>query len=847
MRQPHEDAKVRARALGLARQGTVPPALRGVVWVRGINNSLQVTQTLYETCVARAETTQAALAKEREAEASGAIDIDPDTYTSTDVSDNTSKNNSNGSTTASLTAYLGYGEDLGPALPMRGFEIDPKFITAGPLPSMDTEEEKEAGKMIMSLLLRKKTHKKESSKTVNRNSVVQQDIQTLSVTEALQRKNIKSPSTGDTTKINRKQTLNTKNQSLVATTTNNEMDDDNDEEELNEFKDVSSPLRSSNNTKASSSNVNEKVGFSPSVKASINNINNYDDDDVIDSDSETESPLDSSETVILRSARQRNLFAPKTLNSNNNDKKNTKNNKTIRTVTTTTTTTASKVTSPPDISPSLLSSSSVTTEPISSTTSSATASLSSNPVISAVSSGSDTVTSSVLASTDSSSIVPTSTALAPSSGGVFSFLTTALWWSNQGKKKDISVETNDTTTAAPDSLPIVTSPPKPKILRAATSFVSRDGSILRSSVPLHGYEGSIDAVEMDLDRIFPEYRAFFAPGSYARHQLIRVLSAYAFFRPDHGYIQGMSHIAAVLILTVGSLAPSAEDLRLIERSRKSKVTTAQEADVFSWQSSALARARGAAKETNAAILAADNDDGKLSSEDTSSSSSSVVVSSSSSSWFTFFGAPAPAPVPSDTDNTTAVVSDVHVPSGNSKKKVTASSTPLTEEESIALALPPLPSEVIVFICFTNLMGRAPLRWLASRDTVRMDIWYELYTTVLTRTCPKLAKFLDDSGIKPNLYLVSWLLTLFAKPLGLEASTRLWDVCLIGGHAEILKCAVGLTKFLENRLLYRSFERVMRTLGTIPSEYQNPYGVLEAAESVKLIPSDLAKLATMDMM
>jgi hypothetical protein len=191
-------------------------------------------------------------------------------------------------------------------------------------------------------------------------------------------------------------------------------------------------------------------------------------------------------------------------------------------------------------------------------------------------------------------------------------------------------------------------------------------------------------------------------------------------------------------------------------------------------------------------------------------------------------------------------------SGKAKKQKKAadlrSAVPApTEEEAAALALPPLPSEVLVFTCFTNLMARAPLRWLASRDANRMDGWYSLYSSVLARSAPKLSAFFDESGITPNLYLVSWLLTLFSKPLGLEASARLWDICLVGGHPEVLRCAVGLARYLEPRLLGRPFERVMRTLAAVPSELQNPYAVVECAEAVKLTASDMAKLAAMDLL
>jgi Rab-GTPase-TBC domain len=66
-------------------------------------------------------------------------------------------------------------------------------------------------------------------------------------------------------------------------------------------------------------------------------------------------------------------------------------------------------------------------------------------------------------------------------------------------------------------------------------------------------------IESDLSRTFPRL-AFFAEGSPMRAQLRRVLLSYALYRPDHGYSQGMSHLAAVLMLCVGVMAPAEEEM-----------------------------------------------------------------------------------------------------------------------------------------------------------------------------------------------------------------------------------------------------------------------------------------------
>ena len=65
-----------------------------------------------------------------------------------------------------------------------------------------------------------------------------------------------------------------------------------------------------------------------------------------------------------------------------------------------------------------------------------------------------------------------------------------------------------------------------------------------------GAESTVSALIQDVPRTFPEL-AFFSRGSPYRRQLVRILLAYSAYRPDHGYLQGMTHLVALLILTVG--------------------------------------------------------------------------------------------------------------------------------------------------------------------------------------------------------------------------------------------------------------------------------------------------------
>eukprot|EP00741_Cyanophora_paradoxa_P002005 tig00000525_g1944.t1 len=80
-----------------------------------------------------------------------------------------------------------------------------------------------------------------------------------------------------------------------------------------------------------------------------------------------------------------------------------------------------------------------------------------------------------------------------------------------------------------------------------TTAVSKPGPALR----VVGKEGTIRFIEFDLARTFPTLAKFHDTGSFY-DELRSVLESYVFYRPDVGYVQGMSYLAAMLLLYMDS-------------------------------------------------------------------------------------------------------------------------------------------------------------------------------------------------------------------------------------------------------------------------------------------------------
>lgn len=76
---------------------------------------------------------------------------------------------------------------------------------------------------------------------------------------------------------------------------------------------------------------------------------------------------------------------------------------------------------------------------------------------------------------------------------------------------------------------------------------------MRSKTAGRRHERSTALIPFDLPRTFPTL-AFFREGGPLHDDCKRILEAYTFFRPDVGYVQGMTYLVAVLLLYLGPYA-----------------------------------------------------------------------------------------------------------------------------------------------------------------------------------------------------------------------------------------------------------------------------------------------------
>lgn len=109
-----------------------------------------------------------------------------------------------------------------------------------------------------------------------------------------------------------------------------------------------------------------------------------------------------------------------------------------------------------------------------------------------------------------------------------------------------------------------------------------------------------------------------------------------------------------------------------------------------------------------------------------------------------------------------------------------------------------------FVCFSNLLNR-PLHVAAfTLNQSQMHAYFNAYNEVFGYNLPKLYAHFECSGLTPDLYLLDWIYTIFAKAIPLDVACRIWDVFLRDGDEFVFRTALGTYKIFPSRPAIKNF-------------------------------------------
>ncbi|XP_045464940.1 TBC1 domain family member 14-like [Harmonia axyridis] len=109
-----------------------------------------------------------------------------------------------------------------------------------------------------------------------------------------------------------------------------------------------------------------------------------------------------------------------------------------------------------------------------------------------------------------------------------------------------------------------------------------------------------------------------------------------------------------------------------------------------------------------------------------------------------------------------------------------------------------------FICFANLLNQ-PLHLSAfTLNQNQMLAYFEAFHELFNYNLPKLFAHFQKSGLTPDLYLLDWIYTIFARAMPLDVACRIWDVFLRDGYEFIFRTALGILYLYQDTLMKMDF-------------------------------------------
>ncbi|XP_012255618.2 TBC1 domain family member 14-like [Athalia rosae] len=125
----------------------------------------------------------------------------------------------------------------------------------------------------------------------------------------------------------------------------------------------------------------------------------------------------------------------------------------------------------------------------------------------------------------------------------------------------------------------------------------------------------------------------------------------------------------------------------------------------------------------------------------------------------------------------------------------------------------------VFMCFANLLNRPCHRAAFTLNQKQMSVYYKVYSSALAHKLPKIYAHFTASGLSPDLYLLDWLYTVYAKAMPLDVACRVWDVFLRDGDEFLFRTALGVLHLHQEELLGMDFVRGAQFLTRLPENLQ----------------------------
>ena len=145
-----------------------------------------------------------------------------------------------------------------------------------------------------------------------------------------------------------------------------------------------------------------------------------------------------------------------------------------------------------------------------------------------------------------------------------------------------------------------------------------------------------------------------------------------------------------------------------------------------------------------------------------------------------------------------------------------------------------------FMCLCNLLTRHFFLAFLSADTDHVYNMFGLFSKWLEISMPSLANHFEAIHLAPELYLLNWAFTMYAKILPLDTACLIWDTYMLEGELVIFKTALALLKIQRKQLLACSFDQAIKILLQRPEDWDlDPEMFLKSINNI-VVPDNISE-------
>ncbi|CAK0839500.1 unnamed protein product, partial [Prorocentrum cordatum] len=115
---------------------------------------------------------------------------------------------------------------------------------------------------------------------------------------------------------------------------------------------------------------------------------------------------------------------------------------------------------------------------------------------------------------------------------------------------------------------------------------------------------------------------------------------------------------------------------------------------------------------------------------------------------------------------------------------------------LLLYLPPYPA----FVGLCNLLNSPSVLGLYRLEPGCVECRAEVFRQLCAAQMPAVARVIEEAGLRPEMFLIEWFMTLYSKCLPIDVASVIWDLFLLDGEVVLYCAGLALLRVSEQELL-----------------------------------------------